>query len=222
MVNKRSFSCFIISAIINIIAIHYYRVENSRITTNKIIPNEVKNKSSLIHLKLKTDTIISSDKNSKAKLNAKGFKYLDLSNNSIHTYHQRMESESFSINQIDSHSPIKGSISITSNADELDKGKYFSFYKRVIKNYLLKLNLSFYELSSSGRFKQNDLMLGKITFDHKGNAQQIKMLKWARNDLTQAKFLEALKSIRKIHNPPSEIIANDKTFTIYYGLKVKI
>jgi hypothetical protein len=221
MVNKLSLSCLIISAMINIFAISHYRVKRSDTPTAQIIPSGIKNKLNFIRLKLKTDTI-ANNKHIKAKLNIEDFKYLDLDNNSIHTNHHRMEIKSFSINQIDTHNPVKGSISITSNDDDLDKGKYFSFYKRVIENYLLKLNLSFYELSNSGELKQNDLMLGKITFDHKGNAQQLKVLKWARDDLIQAKFLETLKNIRKVHNPPSEMIADDKTFTIFYGLKIKI
>ena len=219
MVNKLSLSCFIISAMINIFAISYHHEKHSSMSKVKIIPSGIKNKLNLIRLKLRTGPV-TNNKHSKAKLNIEDFKYLN--SNSIHTYNHRMENKSFSLNQIDTHNPINGSISITSNDDDLDKGKYFSFYKRVIENYLLKLNLSFYELSKSGKLEQNDLMLGKITFDHKGNAQQLKVLKWARDDLTQAKFLETLKNIRKIHNPPSEIIADDKTFTIFYGLKIKI
>ena len=105
---------------------------------------------------------------------------------------------------------------------KIDEDIYYSFYQRIMENYLTQLNINFFDIIQSGKLKNDEEMLGKIIFDKSGFAQNLKIIKWAKDDLTQTKFLSALKNIRKIQNPPKDLIDNDETFTIYYGLKVKI
>ena len=98
----------------------------------------------------------------------------------------------------------------------------------VIRNKTNKFSKTFYSEQEDelqvGKFKlkKNEEMLAKIVFDKMGHAQNLKIIKWADNDLTQSKFLSALKNIRQIQNPPKGLIKNNETFTVFYGLKIKI
>jgi len=120
-------------------------------------------------------------------------------------------------------SDFYGHLAITDSKNrKLDNDEYYSFYQRILNGYLTQLNLNLFDFIQSGELKKNEEMLAKIVFDKMGHAQNLKIIKWADNDLTQSKFLSALKNIRQIQNPPKGLIKNNETFTVFYGLKIKI
>ena len=126
-------------------------------------------------------------------------------------------SKGVKINKNDSYITV-----INSKNDPLDQNKHYSFYMRIIEKYINQINLNFYDLLKNQKIKTSERMLGEITFDKEGNAQHLKIHKWAKDDDTQDLFLLSLKNIRKIQNPPQELISENDNFKIYYGLNISL
>ena len=111
---------------------------------------------------------------------------------------------------------------VNSKNKALDKDENYSFYIRVIEKYLTQINLNFYDLIKNQQLKSSERMLGQIIFDKEGNAQQLKIHHWAEDNQTQDQFLLSLKNIRRIQNPPKNLVVNNETFTIFYGLNINL
>ena len=108
-----------------------------------------------------------------------------------------------------------------SRSENLERNKHFSFYKRILEDYINKLNANLiYRSPAITKELAGEELVGRIIFDVEGNAQALKILKWSRNDKFQEFFLHSLKEIRNIPNPPSELISTNEDFTVTYGLKV--
>ena len=105
---------------------------------------------------------------------------------------------------------------------KLDRNKHYSFYYRILETYLNQINLQFYDLFSSKKIKQNETMIGQIIFDRQGNAQKLKILKWARDDHIHNTFLKTMKGIQKIQNIPKDLLSEDDGFTVYYRLNINL
>ena len=106
----------------------------------------------------------------------------------------------------------------------IDNDIYFSFYQRVALDYINKLKQELYKSSPllDKNLPINDLLIGKITFGPKGNAQTLKIIQWSPNDKVQLVFTKALESIRKIPNPPKKLISKNGEFSVFYGFRVRI
>ena len=111
--------------------------------------------------------------------------------------------------------------------DELNKYElvFYSFRKRTALNYI---NSFYNELSDFQRTNPHlrfpltadkTSMTGRITYDEKGDIVRIKMLKWTNKKKLQEFFLQVLKNMNSLPNPP-EVIIEDGEFHVYYSLTV--
>lgn len=112
--------------------------------------------------------------------------------------------------------------------DELNEleEKFYSFQKRMALTYVN----SFFDKLSDFEFKNPQLqfpmtkapttLTARVTFDHNGNIQQIKMVKWTQIDKLQDFFVNVLDGIESLPNPPSELVKNKKSFNVYYTLNL--
>jgi ubiquitin-protein ligase len=112
--------------------------------------------------------------------------------------------------------------------DELNKLELmlYSFQKRSALKYI---NTLFKEINDFERknphlkfpFTKGDQKLyGKVVYDKNGNVVQIKMLKWSDVQKLQNLFLNVLKGMNSLPNPPEPLVKNDK-FEIIYGVTIK-
>ncbi|MBC76459.1 MAG: hypothetical protein CME64_10635 [Halobacteriovoraceae bacterium] len=111
--------------------------------------------------------------------------------------------------------------------DELNKYElvFYSFRKRTALNYI---NAFYNELNDFQRAnphlrfpltEDKESMTGRITYDEKGDIVRIKMLRWTNKKKLQDFFLQVLKNMNTLPNPP-EIIIKDGEFHVYYSLTV--
>lgn len=113
--------------------------------------------------------------------------------------------------------------------DELNKAelKLYSFQRRTAINYVntfYKELRDFQHKNPHLKFpivKHPDLMTGRVTYDINGDIVRIQMVRWSEEERLQDFFLEMLKELNKLPNPPKEIVQNGE-FTIYYSLDIKI
>lgn len=111
--------------------------------------------------------------------------------------------------------------------DELNKYElvFYSFRKRTALNYVNSFYTELTDFQRSHphlRFPvtpEKDSMTGRITYDEEGNIVRIKMLKWTNEKKLQDFFLQVLKNMNSLPNPP-EIIIKDGEFHVYYSLTV--
>ncbi|MCP4911830.1 MAG: hypothetical protein GY909_01830 [Oligoflexia bacterium] len=112
--------------------------------------------------------------------------------------------------------------------DELNSAEkmFYAFQKRTFVTYLnsfvktyqqtlLKKPLLKKELKNA-----RHLLTGKIVFDKEGHIIKIQILRSSPSDEIHHLFEETLKEIRKLPNPPADLIKDDKNFTIYYQLNI--
>lgn len=112
--------------------------------------------------------------------------------------------------------------------DELNSAEkmFYSFQKRTFETYVSSF-LSTYNsmVRSTPRLRdplmqQRHFLTARVIFDIEGNIMSIKILRSSPNDDIHQLFEKTLRNIRKLPNPPKDLLAKDNTFTIYYQLKV--
>lgn len=64
------------------------------------------------------------------------------------------------------------------------------------------------------------VMTGRLTYDDKGNIKQIKMIRWSNVQKLQDFFLDVLKDMDTLHNPPHALWEKTGEFSIYFSLVV--
>lgn len=111
--------------------------------------------------------------------------------------------------------------------DELNSHElvYYSFRNRSAiqyKNAIVK-NMNILKQSNPRLFLRiKDTihnMKGKISYDREGNVMNIRVLQWSDSDEIQDFFVQALRDIRAIRNPPQGIL-DDRGFRATYELKL--
>ncbi len=63
-------------------------------------------------------------------------------------------------------------------------------------------------------------MTGRLTYDEKGNIVQIKMIRWSDVDRLQDFFVDVLKDMDTLHNPPQALWEKSGEFSIYFSLVI--
>jgi hypothetical protein len=63
-------------------------------------------------------------------------------------------------------------------------------------------------------------MTGRLTYDTKGNITQIKMVRWSNVDQLQDFFVDVLKDMDTLHNPPQALWEKNGEFSIFFSLVV--
>lgn len=112
------------------------------------------------------------------------------------------------------------------NPDELNKYElmFYSFQKRTATGYIN----SFYKHLDKFQRENPHLhfpmtetkqtMTGRLTYDGKGNITQIKMIRWSNEDRLQDFFVEVLKDMDTLHNPPQALWEKNGEFSIFFSL----
>lgn len=111
--------------------------------------------------------------------------------------------------------------------DELNKAElvFYSFRKRTALNYVNSFYTELTDFNTQNPHlnfpmtENTESMTGRITYDKDGNIVRIKMLRWTDKDKLQQFFLQVLKNMNSLPNPP-EIIIKDGEFHVYYSLTV--
>ncbi len=111
--------------------------------------------------------------------------------------------------------------------DELNKHElvFYSFQKRTAMNYIN----SFYKKLNEFELKNPHLkfpltnkkqkMIGRVIYDKDGNIVKINILKWTNVNKLQDFFVDVLKEMNSIPNPPDKILKDDQ-FTVFYSLSI--
>jgi hypothetical protein len=113
------------------------------------------------------------------------------------------------------------------NPDELNKFEmvFYSFQKRTAMNYISSFQRNFNDFNRQNPHlnfpltKNQQIMTGRVTYDEEGNVKLIKMVKWTKVEKLQDFFLDVLKEMNSLQNPPKELVRNGE-FSIYYSLIV--
>jgi hypothetical protein len=112
--------------------------------------------------------------------------------------------------------------------DELNKYElmFYSFQRRTAINYINSFYKNLDEFRRSNphlQFPMTDnkqIMTGRLTYDDKGNIKQIKMVRWTNVQKLQDFFLEVLKDMDTLHNPPQALWKDSGEFSIYFSFIV--
>ncbi|MGE3611371.1 MAG: hypothetical protein AB7I27_17385 [Bacteriovoracaceae bacterium] len=114
------------------------------------------------------------------------------------------------------------------NPDELNDYElmFYSFQRRTAINYINSFykNLDKFERENPHlQFpltNDKQVMTGRLTYDEKGNLKQIKMIRWSNIDKLQDFFVDVLKNMDTLHNPPQALWKRDGEFSIFFSLVI--
>ena len=112
--------------------------------------------------------------------------------------------------------------------DELNSAKkiFYSFQKRTYETYVNSFLTTYNSMIRTlprvrdPLMKERHFLTARVIFDQEGNIMSIRILRSSPNDDIHQLFEKTLRNIRKLPNPPKDLLAKDDTFTIYYQLKV--
>lgn len=127
----------------------------------------------------------------------------------------------------DTSSVVKLEVPKGVKEDELNKHElvFYSFQKRTALNYINSFykKLNEFELQNPHlKFpltEQKQKMVGRVIYDKDGNIIKINVLKWANVPKLQSFFLNVLKEMTSLPNPPDQILKDDQ-FTVFYALTI--
>lgn len=114
------------------------------------------------------------------------------------------------------------------NPDELNKYElmFYGFQRRTAMNYVNSFykNLDKFNRENPHQTfpmtEQKQVMTGRLTFDEKGNIKQIKMIRWTNVDRLQDFFVDVLKDMDTLHNPPQALWKKTGEFSIFFSFVV--
>lgn len=114
------------------------------------------------------------------------------------------------------------------NPDELNEYElmFYSFQRRTAINYVNSFykNLDNFQRNNPHmKFPMTDtkqVMTGRLTYDEKGNIKQIKMIRWSNVDRLQDFFVDILKDMDTLHNPPQALWKKTGEFSIFFSLQI--
>lgn len=114
------------------------------------------------------------------------------------------------------------------NPDELNKYElmFYGFQRRTAINYVNSFykNLDKFQRENPHlTFPMTDtkqVMTGRLTYDEKGNIKQIKMIRWSNEDRLQEFFVDVLKDMDTLHNPPQALWEKTGEFSIFFSFVV--
>jgi hypothetical protein len=114
------------------------------------------------------------------------------------------------------------------NPDELNKYElmFYGFQRRTAINYINSFynNLNKFQRENPHlafpMTAEKQIMTGRLTYDEKGNIKQIKMIRWSNQDKLQDFFLNVLKEMDTLHNPPQALWEKTGEFSIFFSLVV--
>jgi hypothetical protein len=111
--------------------------------------------------------------------------------------------------------------------DELNELEemFYSFQKRLALTYVNSFydNLSDFQMKNPHKHfpmtNEKLTLTARVTFDHYGNIQQIKAVKWSEQKDLQDFFIKVIDKIESVPNPPKDLVKTG-TFNVYYTLNL--
>jgi hypothetical protein len=111
--------------------------------------------------------------------------------------------------------------------DELNQHEqvFYSFQKRIVNAYInsFRKELNQFERKNPRlRFpltKDKQKMAGRVIYDGNGDILKIQTLKWTNVDKLQGFFMDVLKNMSSLPNPPTEVLENEQ-FAINFVLTI--
>jgi hypothetical protein len=112
--------------------------------------------------------------------------------------------------------------------DELNEFElmFYSFQRRTAINYINSFYKNLDKFQRENPHKQfpmtdtRQIMTGRLTYDEKGNLKQIKMIRWSNVDRLQDFFVDVLKDMDTLHNPPKSLWEKQGEFAIFFSLVI--
>lgn len=114
------------------------------------------------------------------------------------------------------------------NPDELNKYElmFYGFQRRTAINYVNAFYKNLDKFQRENPHLQfpmtnsKQIMTGRLTYDAKGNVTQIKMMRWSNEDKLQDFFVDVLKDMDTLHNPPQALWEKTGEFSIFFSFVV--
>lgn len=114
------------------------------------------------------------------------------------------------------------------NPDELNKYElmFYGFQRRTAIGYV---NAFYKRLDKFQRenphktfplTETKQVMTGRLTYDEHGNIKQIKMIRWSNIDKLQDFFVDVVKEMDRLPNPPTALWQKTGEFSIYFSFVV--
>jgi hypothetical protein len=112
--------------------------------------------------------------------------------------------------------------------DELNEYElmFYGFQRRTAINYINSFYKNLNEFQRKNPHlqfpltKEKQVMTGRLTYDEKGNIKQIKMVRWTNVEKLQDFFLDVLKDMDTLHNPPQALWEKNGEFSVFFSLVV--
>ena len=114
------------------------------------------------------------------------------------------------------------------NPDELNKYElmFYGFQRRTAIGYINSFYKHLDKFQRENPHKNfpltetKQVMTGRLTYDSKGNITQIKMVRWSNVDQLQDFFVDVLKDMDTLHNPPQALWEKNGEFSIFFSLVI--
>ena len=129
-----------------------------------------------------------------------------------------------------SNTNVMVNLEVPEGVDESELNKYeMMFYGFQRRTAILYINSLIKNLNSHQRMHPHSnfpftgdkhVMTGRLTYDRYGNVMQIKMIRWTTNDRVQDFFVDVLKDMDTLHNPPQALWEKNDEFSIFFSLEI--
>ncbi len=114
------------------------------------------------------------------------------------------------------------------NPDELNKYElmFYGFQRRTAINYVNSFYKRLDKFQAENPHLQfpmtesKQVMTGRLTYDDRGNIKQIKMVRWSNVQRLQDFFVDVLKDMDTLHNPPQALWEKQGEFSIFFSLVI--
>ncbi|MES2527483.1 MAG: hypothetical protein V4598_10365 [Bdellovibrionota bacterium] len=114
------------------------------------------------------------------------------------------------------------------NPDELNKYElmFYGFQRRTAIGYINSFYKHLDKFQRENPHKNfpltetKQVMTGRLTYDKAGNITQIKMVRWSNVDQLQDFFVDVLKDMDTLHNPPQALWEKNGEFSIFFSLVI--
>jgi len=103
---------------------------------------------------------------------------------------------------------------------------FYGFQRRTAINYINSFYKHLDKFQAENPHLQfpmtgdKQVMTGRLTYDEKGNIKQIKMVRLTNVTRLQDFFVEVLKDMDTLHNPPQALLKKEGEFSIFFSLVI--
>lgn len=201
-------------------------ITNKKIQTNQLAPDF---NSPIENFSKKTK--VTNSYNPPTLNNGKAIKALSLSNKNVTQFLRGTPNEKSASSYLktfeSTQSLVKLEVPRGVKESELNKHElvFYSFQKRTAQIYINSFHKKLGEFNLRNphlKFpltEKKEQMVGRVIYDKDGNIIKIKMIQWTKVQKLQDFFLDVLKEMNSLPNPPKMILENNQ-FTIFFALTI--